>query len=200
MTGCDTITLKRFKIPFGAVEMTQKLKAHTVLPEVLVFGFAHPHEAAHIICKSRESASLFQPSRHYLQCCAYVCSHTDTKHKDISFLPLLPPSLPSSTSFFSLSLPISLSLWKVGLLLCLFKHGQQSFYESSGDPSRGSGNPWINSGQKGRDNGTRTKSSDPSTDVSLWKSQTDNIFSQRTTSFEKQTYGKKHKRTGCAKN
>lgn len=139
MTGCDTITLKRFKIPFGAVEMTQKLKAHTVLSEVLVFGSAHPHEAAHIICKSRESASLFQLSRHYLQCCAYVCSHTDTKHKDISFLPLLPPSLPSSISSFSLSLPISLSLWKVGLLLCLFKHGQQSFHESSGDPSRGSG-------------------------------------------------------------
>lgn len=101
MTGCDTITLKRFKIPFGAVEMTQNLKAHTVLPEVPVLVLC-----THNICKSRESASLFQPSRHYLQCCACVYSHTDTKHKDISFLPLLPPSLP----FFLLSLPSHLSL------------------------------------------------------------------------------------------
>lgn len=113
MAAVATITLKWFKIPFGAVEKIQKLKSHTVLPEVLVL-ILHMDMRQLTIPVSPGNLPLYSsPHRHYLQYCACVCSHRDTRHKDIYFLPSsasLPPSLLSSLSSFSLSFPISLSL------------------------------------------------------------------------------------------
>lgn len=191
MTGCDTITLKRFKIPFGAVEMTQKLKAHTVLPEVPVLILCTHMRRLTI---SVSPGNLPVSSSPLDITCSIVPVYAHTQIQNTRIFHSSPFCLPPSLSSFSLSLPISLSLWRVGLLLCIFKHGQQRFHESSGDPSQSSGIPWINSGRKGRGNGTLTKSRDPTTHVPLWKNQADNTFSQREASFGKQLCGKKHKR------
>lgn len=194
MAGCDTITLKRFKIPFGAVEMTQKLKAHTVLSEVLVLVLCtHTRQLTLSVSPGNLPVSSSPPDITCNVVPMYV--HTQTQNTKIfhsspfCLPPSLPPLLPSLYLFPSLS-PFE----KLVYFFAYSNMDNKVSMRAVGIPAEAVGVPWINSGQKGRDNGTWTKSGDPSTDVSLWKSQTDNIFSQRAALFEKQTYGKKHKR------
>lgn len=95
MTGCDTITLKRFKIPFGAVEMTQKLKAHTVLPEVLVLVLrTHPRQLTLSVSPGNLPVSSSPPD---ITCNVVpMYAHTQTQNTKIfhSSPFCLPPSLP----------------------------------------------------------------------------------------------------------
>lgn len=119
MTGCGTITLKHFKIPFGAVEMTQKLKAHTVLPEVLVWVLCTHMRQLTIPVSPGNLPVSSSPHRHYMQCCTCVCSHPDTSHKDISFLPSSASLLPSCPPFLP---PLLSHLSPFEMLICFFAH------------------------------------------------------------------------------